>query len=300
MAVVTRSGEPLAYSFQPGDQADAALVAQALAESPTPPADLPLNQVVRVPFDFSGKRYLAYLQAERVNESLETVTAFIVPADELYDVVNQTQRYAVAIGLLLVAAAVGGCILVSRRISNPIRLIAADLEAVGRFELSASPTARSFVREVSMVASAVDRMKASLRSFSRYVPRQLVQDVLTSGEEARLGGRSRVLTLYFSDVVGFTQISERLSPGEVVDYLGEYLQAMTLDHRRTAPGAVDKFIGDGILALFNAPRDLDDHAAAACRAALLSQECLRTLRPRWEQQGRPSHSGFVSACTPAR
>jgi adenylate cyclase len=287
MAVVTRSGEPLAYSFQPGDEADAALVAQALSESPTPLADLPLDQVVRVPFDSSGKSHLAYLQAERVNESLETVTAFIVPADELYDVVNQTQRYAVAIGLLLVAAAVGGCILVSRRISHPIRLIAADLEAVGRFELSASPAARSFVREVHMVASAVDRMKASLRSFSRYVPRQLVQDVLTSGEEARLGGRSRVLTLYFSDVVGFTQISERLTPGEVVDYLGEYLQAMTFVIEGQH-GTVDKFIGDGILALFNAPRDLDDHAAAACRAALLSQECLRTLRPRWEQQGRPT------------
>ena len=136
-----------------------------------------------------------------------------------------------------------------------------------------------------MVADAVDRMKASLRSFGRYVPRQLVQDVLRSGEEARLGGHSRVLSLYFSDVAGFTRISELMSPSELVEYLGEYLQEMT-QIIEAHQGAVDKFIGDGILALFNAPRDVENHAAAACRAALRSQERLRVLRERWLAQGR--------------
>jgi adenylate cyclase len=158
--------------------------------------------------------------------------------------VNQTQRVAAAIDLLLVGVAIIACVLVSRRISRPIGQIAADLEAVGRFELDSSPSPRSFVREIVVVADAVDRMKASLRSFSRYVPRQLVQDVLTSGEEARLGGESRVLSLYFSDIAGFAQISETMPPDALVAYLSEYLQEITQsieEHR----GSVDKFIGDG-------------------------------------------------------
>jgi adenylate cyclase len=123
---------------------------------------------------------------------------FIVPEDELYDIVNWTQRVAAWIGALLIGGSLVVCILLSRRISQPIALIAADLEAVGRFELDDRPAPRSFVREVMVVANAVDRMKASLRSFGRYVPRQLVQDVLAGGEEARLGGESRFLSLYCS------------------------------------------------------------------------------------------------------
>jgi adenylate cyclase len=177
------------------------------------------------------------------------------------------------------------CVVVSRRISRPIRRIAADLEAVGRFELDTDAAPRSFVREIVVVADAVDRMKASLRSFGRYVPRQLVQDVLRSGEEARLGGHSRVLSLYFSDVAGFTRISELMSPSELVEYLGEYLQEMT-QIIEAHQGAVDKFIGDGILALFNAPRDVENHAEAASRAALRCQERLAVLRTEWCAQGR--------------
>jgi adenylate cyclase len=285
MAVVTRSGQPLGYSFPIDDTADAALVAKALAVSPTPIAALSPKELVRFPFEASGQEFVAYVQADNVSEKLQAVTAFIVLSDELYDVVNRTQRIAIGLCLLLVGVAIAACVLLSRRVSRPIRQIAADLEAIGRFELDSPASPRSFVREIVVVADAVDRMKASLRSFGRYVPRQLVQDVLTSGEEARLGGESRPLTLYFSDIAGFTRISETMPPDALVAYLGEYLQEMT-SIIEEQDGAVDKFIGDGILALFNAPRLDEDHPAAACRAALRSQARLRELRARWAQQGR--------------
>jgi adenylate cyclase len=129
-------------------------------------------------------------------------------------------------------------------------------------------------------------MKASLRSFGRYVPTQLVQEVLATGQEARLGGQNRWLSLYFSDIEGFTRISEAMEPGELVEHLGEYLQAMT-SIIQEQDGVVDKFIGDGILALFGAPRAVPDHAAEACRAALRSQACLRELATRWQSRGKP-------------
>jgi adenylate cyclase len=130
-------------------------------------------------------------------------------------------------------------------------------------------------------------MKASLRSFGHYVPTALVEDVITSGQEARLGGECRVLTIHFSDIVGFTSISEMLDPTQLVEHLGEYLQAMA-EIVRLHDGTIDKFMGDGILAFYNAPHPVPDHAAQACRAALLAHGRLRELRPGWQAAGKPA------------
>jgi len=86
-------------------------------------------------------------------------------------------------------------------------------------------------------------------------------------------GHHRVISLYFYNMAGFTRMSETMPPDNVVDYLGEYLQEMT-SIIEAEHGAVDKFIGYGILALFNAPMEVEDHAAAVCRAALKSQDRL--------------------------
>ena len=299
LAVVTRDGKILASSLPAGSPEAAALLAAVLVAAPSPPATLPLRQLTRYSLDFDGTGYLATLQAERLSDALEALVVVIVPSDEFYAIVNQTVRFAAGVGLAIVVVAVVLCVLLARRLSLPLRLIAADLQRVGRFELSSDPAPRSFVREIVVVSDTVDRMKASLRSFGHYVPTQLVQEVLASGEEAQLGGSNRVLTLFFSDIEGFTGISESLPPASLVEHLGEYLQAMTTILQAEG-GTVDKFIGDGILALFNAPREIVDHPAAACRAALRAQQRLDVLAREWAARGRPDlrtriglHSGEV-------
>jgi adenylate cyclase len=129
-------------------------------------------------------------------------------------------------------------------------------------------------------------MKASLRSFGRYVPTDLVRDLLVQGAEARLGGEERPLTLFFSDVEGFTGLSEGMQPKALVEALGSYLEVVTKAVKGQG-GTIDKFIGDGVLAFFNAPRDDPNHVASGCRAALQLQRQLATQIPRWEALGRP-------------
>jgi adenylate cyclase len=187
--------------------------------------------------------------------------------------------------VLLVAVGLGW--LVSDRVGRPLRRIAADLEQIGRFNLSREPAPTSFVQEITVVSDGVDRMKTSLRSFGHYVPVDLVREVIASGNEARLGGETRELTLIFSDIAGFTAISERVAPDALVAQLAEYLEAMT-GAIRAEGGTIDKYIGDGIVAFFNAPRLVPMHAAAACRAALAAQAALRVLHARWEAAGQPA------------
>jgi adenylate cyclase len=196
-------------------------------------------------------------------------------------------RTAATVGLVVLLAAIGLGWLVAERVARPLRRITGDLEQVGRFNLSREPAPTSFVHEITVVSNSVDRMKTNLRSFGHYVPVDLVREVIASGEEAHLRVETRELTLLFSDIAGFTTISEHVAPNALVAQLAEYLEAMT-GAIRAEGGTIDKYIGDGIVAFFNAPRLLPTHAAAACRAALAAQAALLVLQARWAAVGQPA------------
>lgn len=95
-------------------------------------------------------------------------------------------------------------------------------------------------------------MKASLRSFGRYVPTDLVRTLLARGIDAELGGELRRLSMHFSDVENFSTISEGMQPAELVVSMGRYFELMAGALTRHG-GTVDKFMGDGVMAFFNAP-----------------------------------------------
>ena len=129
--------------------------------------------------------------------------------------------------------------------------------------------------------------KAMIRgAFAHYVPRAVVGELLQHPEMLTLGGEEREMTVLFSDVEGFTTISEGLAPMALRSVLDEYLTPMTdiiLRHQ----GIIDKYEGDAIMAEFGAPIPMEDHAKRACFAALEMQETLVQLRAQWKQEGKP-------------
>ena len=102
----------------------------------------------------------------------------------------------------------------------------------------------------------------------------------------RLGGERKVLTAFFSDAAGFTTISEKLKPEELVELLNEYLTEMT-DIILKYDGTVDKYEGDAIIAFFGAPISIDDQALKACRTAIEMQKKLKILREKWRSENKP-------------
>jgi adenylate cyclase len=192
---------------------------------------------------------------------------------DLRDITGGAYLHAAIAGgaalLTLLAAVLCGRVL-SSRIARPIVAIAGDLAKVAAFSISREPAPRSFVREVSELGASVDRMKASLRSFAHYVPTDLVRTLLAHGQDAELGGEIRRLTIHFSDIADFTAISEGMEPTRLVAAIGGYFELMTGALTRHG-GTVDKFMGDGIMAFFNAPEELPDHPRQACLAALEAQ-----------------------------
>ena len=128
------------------------------------------------------------------------------------------------------------------------------------------------------------RQKRFIKSaFRQYLSPVVIEELLRHPERMRLGGERRVLSIFFSDLQGFTSLSESLSPEALTQFLNEYLTAMT-DIVMDEGGTVDKYEGDAIIAFWNAPLDQPDHAARALRAALRCQDRLAELRPAFRER----------------
>lgn len=132
-----------------------------------------------------------------------------------------------------------------------------------------------------------EKNKRELRStFQKYVSPAIVEEILSDPEKIELGGHKVRMTVFFSDIRGFTTISEKLDPRALSDLLNSYLTPMT-DIVFKNRGTLDKYMGDAVMAFFGAPIFYPDHAKYACRAALQSLEKLKELQEQYRQEGLP-------------
>jgi adenylate cyclase len=132
-----------------------------------------------------------------------------------------------------------------------------------------------------------NRRKREVRNaFSQYLSPEVVATVIEHPETLVLGGDERIMTAFFSDIRGFTGISEKLTPSALVSVLNRYLTLLT-DIILETGGTVDKFEGDAIIAFWGAPIRMDDHASRACRAALLCQAAHGPLNAELAGSGIP-------------
>lgn len=132
-----------------------------------------------------------------------------------------------------------------------------------------------------------ERERKKIRgAFSHYVSSSVVNEVLKNPEKLKLGGDMKELTVLFSDIRGFTTISEGLSPEEVHRLINEYLTAMTNIVFKHG-GTLDKYMGDAVMAIYGAPVDQPDHAHKACDTALEMMQVLKDLNASWTREGKP-------------
>ncbi|MGA7124046.1 MAG: adenylate/guanylate cyclase domain-containing protein, partial [Polyangiaceae bacterium] len=218
-----------------------------------------------------GATYLATFRA--LENSQGWVVGVVVP--EAYytsDLRALRSRFFAALVVLTAAVLTAGGLMLRRLRSSLARVV----EATGRmrgFDFSATPVDAS-LREMEEVLDGVERAKTSMRALVKYVPVDLVRELFQSNREPELGGELIEISLLFSDIEGFTGLSERLAPRALAQALGHYLAAMTAGVRSTS-GTVDKFIGDSVMAFWNAPTRCPDHARRACRAALTCMQLTR-------------------------
>jgi adenylate cyclase len=245
------------------------------------------NRTRQSSFSFAraGRRYVASYTPLLGTVRKKWKIAVVVPEDDFTAPLRAADRGVMLLSLLILAVAVIATTYLARRISRPIAQLSKATARIRSFDLTEDTPVSSPIREIQLMDDSISAMRTGLRSFQKYVPAALVRQLIETGEDARIGGQSRELTLMFSDVNDFTGRSEKLSPEELMVHLSEYLDELTrllIQHG----GTVDKYIGDGVMAFWGAPMDDVQQGSHACRAALACRSRMEELNRTWEAEGR--------------
>ncbi|MFP4611948.1 MAG: CHASE2 domain-containing protein [Spirochaetota bacterium] len=159
-----------------------------------------------------------------------------------------------------------------------------DLAFILNFSTPAIGIMLTFLAVVAYRVMTEERDKRRIRDmFGKYVSPRVVDQILENPPE--LGGVDKELTVLFSDIRGFTTLSEAMSPQELVNHLNEYLTAMT-DVVLESEGTLDKYVGDEIMCFWGAPLPQADHALRACRSAVRQLQVLEELNASWPEEKR--------------
>ena len=212
---------------------------------------------------------------------------FATPAELLYILV-----LGIIIAVLIYrAGALGSAIVGALAIAGVIAISWYAFDALGWLVDPIYPTialTAIYLAGTSFVFLRTERERNRVRNaFSHYMAPALVERLADEPERLKLGGETRDMTLLFSDVRGFTTISEGLDAEELTRFLNSLftpLSNIILEEQ----GTIDKFMGDAVMAFWNAPLDDADHPSNACRAALRLVDEMKTLNERWRQEAEES------------
>ena len=236
-----------------------------------------------------GQSYLLTLHLLR--RPTGWVVGIVVPEDYyVHELEKLRDRFLVAYGAITLLAVMGG-LLSLRAIRRGLTMVLQVTARMRRFDFAPSGSETAFV-DVHEVLESLERAKTVVRTMGRYVPLDIVRRLHEANREPVLGSEPREMTLMFSDIRGFTSVSERLRPEALAGVLGLYFEAMTSAIEPTG-GTIDKFIGDSVMAIWNAPGDCVHHSAAECRAVLGCIEAAKQLyaSAAWGEH-EPLHTRF--------
>ena len=244
------------------------------------------GQTRRIRMKVEGRDYLTGLTRIGGDGRPDWMLGIVVPSEEFMGNLAADRNVLVMFAVIALLAGVYVSLLLAQRIAVPVQAIVGETKRIRSLDFGARPLPSTHVNELEELAIAVEQLKTSLRSFEKLVPAQYARHLVTTGQEARLGGERKHITIYFADIVGFTRLSEMMPPEQLMTVLTEYLDVLSgkvIEHE----GTVDKFNGDDVMAFWGAPSPVDNPALCACRSAVRSVEALRAMHREWESRGHP-------------
>ena len=257
-------------------------------------------------WNFAGERWLV-ARAELVPGEARTGLLLLASIDQELGFLRALEWSFLGLGAAILAVALGFAFVLARGVAGPVAQLARAAENVGAGDLDTRVSIATG-DELEHLGSAFNRMVEGLRerdrlrrTFERHVSKDVAAELLRHPEALAPRGERREVTVLFSDLAGFTTFSEQRPPEQILDCLNEYF-GVICDVALHSGGTVNDLLGDGVLVSWGAPIAHADHAARACRAALLASERLAELAMQWQASGRPTlrwrigiHTGVVVA-----
>jgi adenylate cyclase len=257
---------------------DNQLAATAFTHRPRQP------DIQQYSFLHGGKDYVASLSTLPAELGARWQLFVITPLADFTQAFEANNNRLLLFGLIIIALQVAVIYYLSSVLSRPLEKLALKVGRIQQLSGESLPAQPSSIREIAVLSRAIDTLDTAIKSFASYVPVGLVRQLLESDQKLELGGHSRFLTIFFSDLQAFSTLSEALPSQELLVRVSAYLEtvnkAVNQEH-----GTIDKFLGDGVMAFWGAPALLEDHAWRACVAALRIQRGMAELNARWGIDG---------------
>lgn len=242
------------------------------------------QQEPEISFTVDGKEYIGFFQSLGAESKTLWQIVSIAAVDDFTGKLVTTLYHSLIITGIVLIFAVWGVTALAGWISVPVMRLRAMADRITEMNLSPVEAFQTPFDEIQSLRNSMERMRSALETFVRYVPRELVRDLIQSGEQVEVGGVKRDVTLLFTDIEGFTTLTEKMTPEEVMQQTSEYFERLTFAIQANR-GTVDKFIGDAIMAMWNAPSDDDQHVDNACRGTLAALAVSKDLNDELEARG---------------
>ena len=210
----------------------------------------------------------------------------LTPIDDFVGTLKRTNRLMMVVIIVLTMVELFFIYFASSRLSRPVENVSRQLQAIESLNFDTPARPPSNIQEIAKLESAASLLRTSLKSFSSFVPLDVVRQLIKSGIPLTLGVEPRFLTVFFSDLENFSSHSETLAPGDLLVQISTYLEEVSGAISEES-GTVDKFIGDGIMAFWNAPVQRPDHVLRACAGALRAARRMERVNDTWDAEGRP-------------
>lgn len=172
------------------------------------------------------------------------------------------------------------------RISTSISILSKEVDAVAKLELESRQRIHSSIAEIRSIDTAVASMRLALRAFARYIPFEIAKKLMNQTHDITLGGETKKITIFFSDITDFTYLMEHLPIETINALLIDYFSTLSKIITECG-GLIDKYMGDGLMSLWGAIDEMEDAPEKACTAALLAQHALASLNITRTQQKIP-------------
>lgn len=235
-------------------------------------------------FVHDGKEYLASLTTLPRDFGKRWQLFIIAPLDDFTRAFRNHNERLLAFGLGAVALQVLIIYFLTGVVSAPLEKLALKVNRIQDLGTESLPAQPSAIREISVLSRAIDTLDTAIKSCAAFVPVGLVRQLLESDQKFELGGHSRFLTIFFSDLEDFSTLSEQMPSQELLVRVSAYIEVVT-KAVNAEHGTIDKFLGDGVMAFWGAPALLEDHAWRSCVAALRIERDMAALNARWESEG---------------
>ncbi|MCB1195074.1 hypothetical protein KDK77_02715 [bacterium] len=244
------------------------------------------------PYRSNGTVWWGEIRPFFLNATQHLLIGFVIPESDLLGEIILQRIIITIIAVIAIAIAIILSHRLAKKYSTPIVQLVEQSESIRNLDLDRCPVIRTRIREINQLAEAQERMREALNSFARYVPTDVVRELLCRGEAARIGGRLKDLTILFTDIVGFTAITESMPPDKITAQMADYFERL-LSVIQKHNGTVDKFIGDAIVAFWGAPADNPCHSINAVQAVNELQTVIAQLNSSWTADNKPP---FYTRC----